>query len=151
MRRPGRAATPHTAGSEGQNGHHVRGVRRDLVLLPVVLGLGVVFLDGPIVSSPWRHRKAAAITAASTDAFHLAMFVAAGLLVVGAPVSFVGLRGSQPARAAGRVVPTEDVAWRGPRHADQLAPDPRSPAAPIALRYARDRARRPPRTRARPA
>jgi EmrB/QacA subfamily drug resistance transporter len=34
---------------------------------------------------------AAAITAASTDAFHLAMLVAAGLLLVGALVSFLGL------------------------------------------------------------
>lgn len=53
---------------------------------------------------------AAAITATSTNAFHLAMLVAAGLLVAGAPVSFVGLRESQPARAVGRLHPMADVA-----------------------------------------
>jgi len=36
---------------------------------------------------------------ASVEAFHLAMFVAAGLFVVGSAVSWFGLRDDRPARA----------------------------------------------------
>ena len=49
---------------------------------------------------------AAAITAASTDAFHLAMVVAAALLVAGAVVNLVGLeRGRAGGMAADEVPP----------------------------------------------
>ena len=45
-----------------------------------------------------RRSEAAAAAQASMDAFHLAMWFAAILLVVGAAVSFVGLRATRPAR-----------------------------------------------------
>jgi hypothetical protein len=41
---------------------------------------------------------AAAAREASTDAFHLAMLVAAGLLILGAVVNFVGIRNDQRSR-----------------------------------------------------
>jgi hypothetical protein len=44
--------------------------------------------------------QATAATQASMDAFHLAMIVAAILLVVGAAISYVGLRADRPARSA---------------------------------------------------
>ena len=43
--------------------------------------------------------QATAATQASMDAFHLAMLVAAALLVVGAVISYVGLRADRPARS----------------------------------------------------
>jgi MFS family permease len=54
-----------------------------------VRALGIAPLAPPPAAA--ASELAVAITSASTDAFHLAMIVAAGLLVAGAAVSFVGL------------------------------------------------------------
>jgi hypothetical protein len=51
--------------------------------------LGIAPLLPPPADAP--PALAAAVTAASTDAFHLAMVVAAGLLGLGSAVSFIGL------------------------------------------------------------
>ncbi len=47
-----------------------------------------------------RPNRSAAANQASIDAFHLAMFVGAGLLVIGAAVSWYGLRDRESARRA---------------------------------------------------
>jgi EmrB/QacA subfamily drug resistance transporter len=60
--------------------------------------LGISPLAPPPAGTPAD--LAAAISAASTDAFHLAMIVAAALLVVGAIVNAVGLERGRPAEDA---------------------------------------------------
>jgi hypothetical protein len=61
--------------------------------------LGIVPLAPPPAGTP--SQLAAAIRAASTDAFHLAMIVAAALLIAGAFVNLVGLeRGGSDAGVA---------------------------------------------------
>lgn len=65
--------------------------------------LGITPLAPPPPGTP--PELAAAIVAASTDAFHLAMIVAAGLLVAGAAVNFVGLERGRPGAGAVTEVP----------------------------------------------
>lgn len=60
--------------------------------------LGIVPLAPPPPGAP--PALAAAIVSASTDAFHLAMIVAAALLVAGGAVNFVGLERGRPAAVA---------------------------------------------------
>jgi EmrB/QacA subfamily drug resistance transporter len=60
--------------------------------------LGIVPLAPPPPGTP--PGLAAAITSASTDAFHLAMLAAAALLVAGAVINLVGLQRGRPAEAA---------------------------------------------------
>ncbi len=66
--------------------------------------LGIVPLAAPPTGTP--PDLAAAIVAASTDAFHLAMIVAAALLVAGAVVNLVGLERGRPVEGAAADVPT---------------------------------------------